>query len=82
MVEMVEMVEGCFLPKKKSKKNKISLECREEEFRSEYGENFWRDHRLFSPVSVFACSQNRLLASSPVPKMMGNPHTYHVWAGS
>ena len=24
----------------------------------------------------------RLLASSPVPKMMGNPHIYHVWAGS
>ena len=30
MVEMVEMVEGCFLPKKKSRKNKISIEYREE----------------------------------------------------
>ena len=55
MVEMVEMVEGFFLARKKSKKNKISLEYREEKFRSEYGENFWRDHRLFSPVSVFDC---------------------------
>ena len=47
MVTMVTMVVGCFLPKKKSKKNKISLEYREEKFRSEYGENFWRDHRRF-----------------------------------
>ena len=60
MVEMVTMVEGCFLPKKKSKKNKISLEYREEKFRSEYGENFWRDHYLFSPVSVFDCERLRL----------------------
>ena len=58
MVEMVKMVKRCFLPKKKSKKkNKISIEYREERFRSEYGENFWRDHRLSSPVSVLACSQ-------------------------
>ena len=56
MVTMVTMVVGCFLPKKKvEKKNKISLEYREEKFRSEFGENFWRDHRLFSPVSVFDC---------------------------
>ena len=58
---------GVFSRKKKSKKNKISLEYREEKFRSEYGENFWRDHRLFSPVSVFDCERFLLLASSPVP---------------
>ena len=49
---------GVFSPKKKSKKNKISLEYKEEKLRGEYGENFWRDHRLFSPVSVFDCSIN------------------------
>ena len=37
---MVTMVVGCFLPKKKSKKNKISLEYREKKFRSEFGEKF------------------------------------------
>ena len=66
MVTMVTMVVGCFLPKKKVEKNKISLEYREEKFRGEYGENFWRDHRLFSSVSVFACERFLLLPSSPV----------------
>ena len=40
--------------------------------------------RLFpkSLLTVFAYSQNPFLASSPIPKMMGNPPTQHVRAGS
>ena len=71
MVEMVEMVEGCFLPKKKPKKNKISIEYREE--------NLEVSTARISGVTIDCF---RLLASSHKPKMMGNPHTYHVWAGS
>ena len=69
MVEMVEMVEGCFLPKKKSKKNKISLEYREE--------NLEVSTARISGVTIDCF---RLLASSPVPKMMGNTHL-HVGCG-
>ena len=66
MVTMVTMVVGCFLPKKKVEKKIFFIEYREEKFRGKYGENFWRDHRLFSPVSVFTCERFLLLASSPV----------------
>ena len=38
------------------------------------------------PINPFLVSSpvpiNPFLVSSPVPKMMGNPRSYHVWAGS
>ena len=40
MVTMVTMVKGCFLSEKKVEKKYISLEYREEKFRSEFGEKF------------------------------------------
>ena len=59
---------GVFSRKKNREKNKISVEYREE--------NLEVSTARISGVTIDCF---RLLASSPVPKMMGNPHTYHVW---
>ena len=40
MVTMVTMVKGCFLSEKKVEKKYLSLEYKEEKFRSEFGEKF------------------------------------------
>ena len=60
MVTMVTMVVGCFLSEKKSKKNKISLEYKEEKFRVSSARISGVTIDCFrllasSTVSVFSC---------------------------